>query len=169
MSIDTETGEPNIVAFADSSCHDCCAARLVSSRVGRVGFACRGGGGSYPSAYSEIPELLERDLVLDDDAGILDTPGSPCNPRKATDGRAQVWIQSALRNYRYFLRSSSGQLGPTNGRVERGNNTLLKPAELKSLIPISELHANSPHYLWGTRKGKGTASAVPLGVQRFRL
>jgi hypothetical protein len=28
-----------------------------------VGFACRGGGGSYPSAYSEIPEILERELL----------------------------------------------------------------------------------------------------------
>src|SRR5580700_8896850 len=119
MSMDTGTAEPNIVALADSSCHDCCAARLVPSCVGRVGFACRGGGGSYPSAYSEIPEILERDLLLDNDAGILDAPGSPCNPRKATDGRTQVWIQSALGNYRYFLGSSSGQLRPTKGRVER--------------------------------------------------
>lgn len=50
------------------------------------GVCLQGWWGSYTSAYSEIPELLERDLVLDDDAGIVDTPGSPCNPRKATDG-----------------------------------------------------------------------------------
>jgi hypothetical protein len=120
MSMDTETAEPNIVALADSSCHDCCAARLVPSCVGRVEFACRGGGGGYPSAYSEIPEILERDLLLDDDAGILDTPGSACNPRKATDGRAQVWIQSALSQLSIFcFVAVVGQLGLTNGRVER--------------------------------------------------
>jgi hypothetical protein len=82
--------------------------------------ACpQGGWGSHTPAYSEISEILERNLVLDDDAGIVDTPGPSRNPLKAADGRVQVWIQSALRNYRYFLRSGSGQLGPPKGRVDR--------------------------------------------------
>src|SRR5580692_5346755 len=131
--------------------------------------------------YRRYWEILERDLLLDDDAGILDTPGSPCNPRKATDGRAQVWIQSALRNYRYFLRSSSDQLGPTNGRVERGNNTLLKPAELKSpnsnfgtprqlsSLSLGNQEREGHGFRRAARSAKVSALAAEVLSHRFRL
>jgi hypothetical protein len=41
------------------------AVLLGCSIMRRAGGVClpRRGGGSYPSAYSEIPELLERDLL----------------------------------------------------------------------------------------------------------
>ena len=57
-----------------------------------------------------------------------------------------------------WVRPQEGRAPPTTYSLSHPNSNLP--------IPIRS-STNSPHYLLGIRKGKGTASAVPIGLQRF--
>jgi hypothetical protein len=69
MSMDTETTEPNIVAFADSSSTIAVLLGWFHHTLGGWGLPA-GVVGGVILLPTEIPELLERDLVLDDDAAF---------------------------------------------------------------------------------------------------
>ena len=80
-----------------------------------------------------------------------------------------------------FFVSRSGQLGPTNGRVEHGNNTLLKPAELKSpnsnfgtprqlsSLSLGNQEREGHGFSRAARSAKVSASAAEVLSHRFRL